>query len=259
MIDSLVVRTLRRFGYEARRLDGVPDREVATPPNPTAAAPWTPAEGTMLAAIARFAPRFEMATILDVGASDGRWSEEARRYYPRAAYLLIEAQGAPHEAALRRHCERWLNSQYVIAAAGHRVGSVHFDTSDPFSGVARERPFEKCNELVPMTTVDAEVEARGLAAPFLLKLDTHGFEREIFEGARRTLERTNLIVVEAYNFELQRGSLRFHQLCEFLEQRGFRCLDIVDVMRRPGDGVLWQCDLFFAPASRPEFAEEGYA
>ncbi len=68
-----------------------------------------------------------------------------------------------------------------------------------------------------MTTVDTEVERLGLRPPHLLKLDTHGFEREIFIGAEKALATSSLLVVEAYNFELRPGAMRFHELCAFLD------------------------------------------
>ena len=67
--------------------------------------------------------------------------------------------------------------------------------------------------LSSMTTVDAEVERAGLEGPFMLKLDTHGFEAPILAGAASTIRETSIAVVEAYNFEMQPGAMRFHQLC----------------------------------------------
>ena len=47
-------------------------------------------------------------------------------------------------------------------------------------------------------------------------------------------------------------------MCAFLEERGLRCIEVVDVMRRPGDGALWQFDLFLVPKDRAEFASSTY-
>ena len=44
----------------------------------------------------------EIGTVIDIGASDGRWSEVCAKHYPDAHYLLIEAQD-PHEAALKAY------------------------------------------------------------------------------------------------------------------------------------------------------------
>jgi FkbM family methyltransferase len=236
---ALIARLLSLAGWEVRRTD--------------------PGRGdSMEDALCRLAPRHPVATVIDVGASDGRWSRQALRHFPEAAYLLIEAQSGPHEGALKVLAAARKKVQYVIAAAGDHEGSTHFDASDPLGGVASAQPTGKADLVVPMVTVDAEVRRRGLSPPYLLKLDTHGFEPPIFEGAHEVLAATALLVVEAYNFELVPGTLRFHQLCTYLETRGLRCIDVADVMRRPGDRAFWQCDLFFVPKESPEFSSNSF-
>lgn len=207
----------------------------------------------MESALERAAATHDIRGIIDVGASNGSWSLMARRYWPNASFLLIEAL-ADHEEALRA-----LGMEYVLAAAGDRVGTINFNAPDVFGGAASYGPIADGDFSVPMTTVDIEVQRTGLPGPYLLKLDTHGFEREILYGAATTLERANLLVIEAYNFELRSGAMRFHELCELLGERGFHCLDLADPMHRSKDGVLWQFDLLFGRADEPRLRDNGYA
>jgi FkbM family methyltransferase len=234
---TAAVRALRRAGWQL---------------HPVAAGPATMEEG-----LAAFAERIEVATVVDVGASNGSWTEVARRYWPDAHYLLLEAQRAPHEAALAELRRRVPRLDYVIAAAGDRAGTIHFDASDPFGGAASRSGGGGRIE-VPMTTVDAEVERRSLPGPYAIKLDTHGFEVPILDGARRTLASASLLVVEVYNFRIAEGALRFPDMCRHLEGLGFRPIAMVDLMYRKKDGVLWQCDCFFARADRAEFRSDEY-
>lgn len=192
-------------------------------------------------------------TVIDVGASDGRWSKEMMTYYPSARYLLIEAQRAAHESMLRQFEAQHKNAICELCAAGNRNGEINFEASDPFGGQASPSPYGKSNVVVPMETVDGLVRKHGLKGPFLLKLDTHGFEVPIFEGAVETLTNCAMLIVEAYNFTLCPGCLRFHELCAYLEVRGFRCVDMFDIMVRPKDQAFWQMDMVFLPASAPEF------
>jgi FkbM family methyltransferase len=220
--------------------------------------PNGPSGRSLHSTLRRLAPLRDVRTVVDVGASDGRWSAVALRAFPRARYLLIEAQSAPHEAGLRRLKARHPGLDYVIAAAGPRSGTIHFDASDAFGGMASDRPFPANDIAVPMTTLDAEAARRGLKGPFLVKLDTHGYEVPILEGAEATLHDTAILVVEAYAFRLSAACLRFHELCAWLEQRGLRCIDLCDVLHRPHDGALWQMDLVFVSGSSPEFRVSTY-
>jgi FkbM family methyltransferase len=199
-----------------------------------------------------------VGTVIDIGASNGCWSLAARRYFPAASYYLIEAQ-REHEDALVRLKTRLGKLDYVIAAAGDAEGEIYFDASDLFGGVAGHEPFAENGIVVPMVTVDGEASRRGLQPPYLLKLDTHGFEVPILEGASETLRGASLVIIEAYNYRLTDVSLRFHELCAYMEERGFRCVDMCDPMHRSTDGALWQFDLFFAPTTDRVFESNSYS
>lgn len=201
--------------------------------------------------------RHDIGTVIDIGASDGRWTAQAMPDFPDAQFLLIEAQPV-HAEALERYAATSDRIHLALAAAGATVGEVHFDASDPWGGQASLEPSAQASLLVPMTTVDAAVAERDLPGPYLLKLDTHGFEMPILAGAAATLARTEVIVMECYNFEIAPECLLFHEMCGHLVGLGFRPIDLADVLYRPGDGVLWQMDLVFARADRPEFESNTY-
>lgn len=196
-------------------------------------------------------------TIIDIGASSGIWSKMAMKHYPKAEYLLIEAQPV-HEQALIAFTREYPNTRYALSAAGETHGQIYFDAGDPYSGQASYTPYPKNNITVPVVTVDDEVNRLKLKGPFLLKLDTHGFEVPIFKGAMQTLKETDVVVVECYNFKLSPECLLFHEMCAFLDQLGFRCVDLADPMWRPYDQSFWQMDLIFIKKDSPEFAYSNY-
>jgi FkbM family methyltransferase len=212
---------------------------------------------TMEAALARCAARKPgIRTVIDVGASDGRWSRVARGILAPAHCFMVEAR-REHEPGLAATAAD-PSFSYQICAAGNRDGEIYFDATDLFGGQASETPYEKNGIVVPVRTLDGLAAERGLQGPFALKLDTHGYEVPIFEGAREVLGRTALLIVECYNFRLTAQSLLAHEMCAYLGERGFRCIDLCDPLYRSRDGALWQMDLFFAPASDAAFGSNAY-
>ena len=195
-------------------------------------------------------------TVIDVGASDGRWSRAARKILPPAHYFMVEAR-PEHEPGLAKTAAD-PDFSYRICAAGNRDGEIHFDATDLWGGQASDTAYDRNDIIVPVRRLDGLAAEHALQGPFALKLDTHGYELQIFEGAREILAQARLLIVECYNFRLTPQSLLAHEMCAWLGERGFRCIDLCDPLYRPRDGALWQMDLFFVPSSDPVFATNSY-
>ncbi len=199
-----------------------------------------------------------IGTVIDVGASNGMWSAVCERHLPESRYLLVEAQGV-HRPALEKYCAARKNAEFMLAAAGDRHGEIWFDDGDPFGGLASETQLPSMKRKVPVTTLDHEVSTRTLPGPYLIKLDVHGFEVPILEGAVRTLSESGLVIIECYMFQIADRSLLFNQMVAWMRERGFGVVDASEPLWRARDLCLWQMDLFFAPLTRPEFAANTWA
>jgi FkbM family methyltransferase len=216
-------------------------------------------ETTLSGGLERLRARgLEVRTLIDVGAAVGSWSRAYAQVVGRPEhFLLVEAQPV-HREALARFEAEVPGAHVVHAAAGPEVGETWFEASEPLGGAARaERGAAGTWIRVPLTTLDREVAARGLPGPYLVKLDTHGYEAPILAGARATLASTVALVVECYNFDISETAQRFPAFCQSMERLGFRCVDAWDLMYRPRDHALWQLDLLFVRADRPEFTAPG--
>ncbi len=212
-------------------------------------------------ALKRIAARgISINTVIDVGASNGSWSLETRQCWPEAHYHLVEAN-AQHKPALDAVCRTTPRFSYVLAAASDEPGTVFFDGSDSFGGLAMkgESASRPGAHGVPAVTLDGEVKSKGLVGPYLVKLDTHGFEVPILNGAKEVLARANLVVIETYNFQLEPDSLKFWQMCRFMDELGFSVIDISEPLWRLKDDAFWQIDILFIPKNRPEFSYNRYA
>jgi FkbM family methyltransferase len=239
MIKKVIKKGLRRFGYKVQKIDDYNNL-------------------TMFSALNRCIKRgLEINTVVDIGASDGRWSRECMKHLPDAQYLLIEAQ-VPHGVELEKLRNENTNVNYILAAAGSHSGKIFFDNSSLLYGMASNKPFEiNCIE-VPVVRLDDELSKRGLPGPYLIKLDTHGFEIPIIEGALETLVQSELVIMEAYNSKLTEDSLKFYQMCDYMDKKGFLPIEIVDLLLRKYDSSLWQMDIFFMPERRSEFNYKSY-
>ncbi len=200
----------------------------------------------------------QIGSVIDVGASNGMWSAVCETHFPKARYLLVEAQEY-HRQGLLDYCATRPNAEFVLAAAGAEQGEIWFDDSSPWGGLAMTSRTETVKARVPMTTLDHEANTRGLSGPYLVKLDTHGFEVPILEGAlAKVLPNAAVLVIECYNFRIAEGSLLFHEMIAWLHTKGFGVIDMCEPLWREFDHALWQMDLVFVPLSDPAFKRTTY-
>ncbi|MEN9727827.1 MAG: hypothetical protein RL434_2193 [Pseudomonadota bacterium] len=219
-------------------------------------------EAVMERAIARL-PRqgFRFGSVIDIGAAAGTWTAMAAPLLGEATFLMVEALKEREpllQELVRRHGQRL---EYHICAAGPSRGKTSFTVTDDLDGSGATAAWASAGRIreVEMLTVDELVASHRLRAPHFLKFDTHGFELPILEGATATLKNTDVIVMECYLFDGAERQLLFWQMCEWMQQHGFRCFDVVDQLYRPRDQRLWQLDLFFARSTWPKFGDLGYA
>jgi FkbM family methyltransferase len=195
-------------------------------------------------------------TIFDVGASNGSWSEIAMRIFPDAHYVLFEPQPC-HQESLREFNSAHSNVTIIPKAVGKADGMTRFDASEPLGGqlVAKQ---DKHAIDVPVTSLASAAQQLRAVQPYFVKLDTHGFEKSILDGAAELLPQTSALLIEVYNHRTSCECLTFWEMCVYLENLGFRPIDIVDVTYRPYDGTFCQADMIFIRSDWRGFTYTGY-
>jgi FkbM family methyltransferase len=249
---------IRQLFFNKKRIPPIID--ATSPPAPVAEPPEVVTLSSMSTnrALWRLAGRgIEITTVIDVGASDGRWSADCEKHFPACHYLLVEALEA-HAQALEAYCAARPKAQYVLAVAGDECGEVYFDDRDLFGGFASKTPSVDAHKVIRQVTIDAEIGRHGLPGPYMIKLDTHGYEVPILLGAKETLRNANLVIIETYNFRIQVSSLLFHEMVAYMRELGFGVIDMSEPLWRELDLAFWQIDLFFVPLDRPEFHTTAY-
>jgi len=247
-LKSAVQKVLGRFGLEIQQL---PTRS----PSALGQADFRLQKPLLQQALVRLRRhRIEFATVLDVGASDGHWSAGFARIFPDKFHLLVDANEI-HLPKLRHACERNEHWKYEVTAVGAASGTLYFDGSDPLGGHLSEIPYNENYKPCPVQSVDDLVRKHRLQAPFLIKLDTHGVEIPILNGACQTLQETSLLIVECYNFTFGEPAVPFWEFCRLVAERGYRPIDVFDVLYREVDQAFWQFDLMFAKSDLPLFKD----
>lgn len=200
----------------------------------------------------------EVKIVIDVGAAKGKWSMLAKPHWPSASFVLFEPL-AERKQQLEDLVKTNPGFYLVTAAAGKEKGSVNFVVAEDLDGSGVSSETNNLNSRrVIVTSIQDEVKRLNLQGPFLVKLDTHGFEIPILEGCQEIWDNISLFIIECYGFRIAKDSLLFWEMCEYMDNRGFRLFDMVDIMRRSKDGAFWQCDAFFIRKDHVLFRDNSY-
>ena len=143
----------------------------------------------------------------------------------------------------------------IEAVAGSEPGTISFNISPDLDGSSIYGVSENIRNVQVIKLYDKTVSAK---EGILLKLDKHGYEIPIFEGAVETLKKTEDVIVEVYGFYVSPTAVLFHEISDYLFRKGFRLFDIVDIIRRDSDKAFWQADAIYVKESNEIFKSNIY-
>jgi FkbM family methyltransferase len=207
----------------------------------------------------QFAKRNGLAphTVFDIGVGTGTpW---LYRNFPNTKFVLIEALDV-FEPALRQLTQT-MDAEYHILGVGEKAEtrtilmSENVPTSSSLHDVHQDRLAFQTN--VSIERVHKPIEIRPLdmiadhAAPYLIKLDIEGAELAALRGAVRSLQRTQMVIIEVSVMRRYEGEGSFAEIVGFLHQQGFRLYDIIELNQLGADGPLSYIDAAFVPEGFP--------
>jgi len=206
-------------------------------------------------ALARLkAQGFTPPAILDIGAYDGDWARGARRLFPEAFILMLDAltEKGPR---LGNVCRDIGNASHLIRMIGPRdeaaasffvvnapVGEALVQTGS--SRFPEESSAPKEQRTLPQLSLATIL--RGARTPFrLAKLDIQGSELDALSGAGPALDQIEVIMMEVGILPYNRGAPLITDVVSQLAAWGFVVGDIGDEHRHWQDQSMVQLDMIF--------------
>jgi FkbM family methyltransferase len=181
--------------------------------------------------------------IVDIGAAQGDWTLDAMQSFPDASYFLIEALEERRVQLAELH-RRNPNVDFEICGVADKPGELTFGVTPDLYASSFAYPGNN-NRTLRVRTVDELFAAGRFSQPAFMKLDVQGFELKVLDGAKSVLPRTDLVLLELEFYRFSESMPLLHESIEYMLQWNFRPYEIVDVLRRPFDGAMGQCDILF--------------
>jgi FkbM family methyltransferase len=143
---------------------------------------------------------FNPSIILDIGASNGEWTDACLKIFPNPAYRLYEplySHLAHYRDGLDELMAKNKNVSVRAVALADKIGVTDFFIMPNFVGSSL-LPLKMARKVeVEGTTLDQELSGE-LPGPSIVKMDTQGGELLVLKGARNVIRRASVIVAECW-------------------------------------------------------------
>ena len=189
--------------------------------------------------------------VLDVGANEGQFAGELRRIGYRGRLVSFEPVPSVYrklENNFRDDAE-WRGFQHALGSRDE-TAMIHVQPDlTVMSSIRKPRNVRRENlreERIQVRRLDALIDqiTADIAEPRLfLKMDTQGFDLEVFHGAERALERVFGLQSELSIVPLYDDMPSYLQALATYEKAGFTLYDLT-VVNRMDDGALLELNCF---------------
>lgn len=190
--------------------------------------------------------KFDPRAVVDIGASDGRWTEPFLEAFPEARVLMVEPL-EEHAQKLTRLTQEHPGLRYQCALLGESERMVEFNRYGHKSSVLGNSRGERFGDVKQqkMTTLDTIMETLQFPAPDLLKLDVEGAEILVLKGGAKALASAEVVELEVSLLPFKKDLPLFDEVVTFMSASGFRVFDCFGILGRPTDGMPVQGECIF--------------
>jgi FkbM family methyltransferase len=185
---------------------------------------------------------FTPSYIIDIGAYHGEWTTMIKKIFPESNVLMIEAQeikeGILKDISQTYSPKVFYEIQLLSSQDEREVSFVEMETGS--SVFEESSPYQR--EYVNKKTITLDTLLKkhpNFESADFLKIDVQGYELEVLKGAKRLLEKVELVLMEVSLIPVNKGCPIMSEVVQFMADYDFRVLDFCSQIRR-SDGFLWQ-------------------
>lgn len=229
MIKSVILKSLRSTGFTLvanHRYERFRQLEH-----------YKPANTPFADHVRRILEKHQVDCVFDVGATDGAYAMWLREQAGFAGHIVSFEPIPRHAAALERHALKDAKWHIMPVALGREPGTADFHVmaSDVFSSFLKpdaSQPGQyadsnKVSETTPVivrTVADiwAELSPKLQASRLYLKMDTQGFDLEVFAGATAAIPSIVALQSEMAFHKIYAGCAGFEEALACFQAAGFR-------------------------------------
>ena len=170
----------------------------------------------------------ECKNIVDIGANVGNWTLLYRSLFKNCNFFLIEAEQSHSEQI------KLISKYFYLGALYSKVIKKIFFYTNKYGGTGSSFYKENTNikfqkKLLFTNTLDRVMNNFFNKKKYdLIKIDTQGSELDILKGAKRTLKKTEMLIIEINIFRYNHNNIEYYDIFKFLDKKGFKFKNILN-------------------------------
>ena len=206
---------------------------------------------------------FKINTVLDIGASIGQYGHYMRTFGYKGKIISFEPLREPYKKLQKMSAgdRNWTtvpialgdtDGEAEINVAGNSYSSSIMEMTTAHTDVAPHAAYVG-KEKISISRLDTifndyyREEDR-----VFMKIDTQGFEKNVLEGAERSLEKIIGIQVEMSLVPLYKGGMLMVDMIQYLNQKGFTLFALENGFSNKRSGQVLQADGLFFKTNRQQ-------
>jgi len=196
---------------------------------------------------------FSPTKVIDIGAYEGKWTEEVSLIFPEATFLMIEAQSQKELAIKEIVANDPKRRDYRIALLSSEDDKeLLFNQYETASSVLVEHHDTGAEQkTITSKSLDSILSDSKFKEPDFIKLDTQGYELEILKSGSKALICAKVVLLEVSFIDIYKNGPLVLDVFNFMDKHNFQAYDICSIMRRPLDKALFQSDVLFVKKDSP--------
>jgi FkbM family methyltransferase len=194
-------------------------------------------------------------TLIDIGANAGQYASLMREYGYKGKIISFEPLKNAFEE-LKKESSRdnnWLINNYalgndnttsMINVAGNSWSSSILNMLPSHENVAPESKYVK-QEKIEIKKLDSIFNSFCKNDNVMMKIDVQGFEKNVLDGATKSLDSIKIIQLEMSIIPLYENEMLFVDMINYLKDRGFELFSLENGYFDSNTGKLLQVDGIF--------------
>lgn len=215
-----------------------------------------PIEGSVNREIQRVIEQRRIATLIDVGAHEGRYGALWRAHGFKGRIVSFEPAPSTFERLRKRAGSGWETHQLAIGDEDGTAEFFEYAEDDMYASLRRPSGMTGMPTLTMSSSYAVTVRALdGLLAELdvdpstaFLKIDTQGHDAAVLEGAPKSFSTLAGLQVEIPMFGLYEGAPRAETLIALIRDHGFDLIGLFPVHAHPRPLVPIEFDAMFVRA-----------